>query len=47
MAGAAGSPGSTSSSAVRYVATAGRSTLANFGAKGFADLDYTEIGFTA
>jgi peptide/nickel transport system substrate-binding protein len=28
-------------------AVAVRSTLANFGAKGFADLDYTEIGFTA
>jgi peptide/nickel transport system substrate-binding protein len=27
-------------------AVAVRSTLANFGAKGFADLDYTEIGFT-
>jgi peptide/nickel transport system substrate-binding protein len=28
-------------------AVAVRATLANFGAKGFADLDYTEIGFTA
>jgi peptide/nickel transport system substrate-binding protein len=28
-------------------AVAVRSTLANFGAKGFADLDYTEIGLTA
>jgi peptide/nickel transport system substrate-binding protein len=28
-------------------AVAVRGTLANFGAKGFADLDYTEIGFTA
>jgi peptide/nickel transport system substrate-binding protein len=27
-------------------AVAVRGTLANFGAKGFADLDYTEIGFT-